>query len=747
MTESFSPSPAPVSSTDFLPLNDFIEEFGDSLLETLNRSLPPVYDGIPDMRRQAVMETLTRNPFAAQAEVIQAVVKLLVDRNEDAAIINAEMGTGKTLMAIATAAVLYPEGYRRMMVLSPPHLVYKWRREIQQTVPGARVWVLNGPDTLLKLMLLREQLHVAATGPEFFVLGRVRMRLGYHWKPAFALRRQGAFHFGACPDCGQRIRDADGNWLPAESLRQEERPRKCPDCGSPLWTLMRPHTVSGDLQSVMVSKALKRIPTIGDATAGRLKSTFGDAFLASMLGDNVHEFINLMDGDGELVFSDRQAQRMERAMGNMEFGFGEGNYQASEFIKKYLPRGTFDLMVVDESHEYKGGSSAQGQAMGVLASQARKVLLLTGTLMGGYADDIFFLLFRVLTKRMLEEGYCPGRNGSLNAAAMQFMRDHGVLKEVMSEHTGDAHKTAKGRKTSVRVSKAPGFGPAGVLRCLLPYTVFLKLSDLGHGVLPSYTEEFREVEMTPEQQGEYRSLSDSLTTILRQALAKRDTTLTGVVLNVLLAWPECCFRAETVKHPRTRETLAFVPSLFGDMQPTPKEAALTALCLEEKAAGRKVLAYTIYSGARDTTSRLKNLLTQAGLKTAVLRATVSPEQREDWVAEQVDRGVDVVITNPDLVKTGLDLLEFPTIVFLQTGYNVFTLLQAARRSWRIGQTAPVRVIFLGYAGSSQIACLDLMARKIAVTQSAAGDVPESGLDVLNSDGDSVEIALAKQLLA
>lgn len=737
----------PDTSPNMLSLNAFIDEFGDSLLSSLNQSHPPVYNGTPDVRRQAVMDGLSRRPFPAQADVVQAVSRLLVDRNEHAAIINGEMGSGKTLVAIATAAVLYHEGYRRTLVLSPPHLVYKWRREIQTTVKNARVWVLNGPDTLIKLIALREQLHVPATDPEFFILGRVRMRMGWHWKPAFATRRRGDFTFGVCPDCGERITDTDGNWISASTLQQEEKPRKCAHCRSPLWTLIRPNRLSEDLQSQMVSKALKRIPTVGEATARKLKNTFGDAFLASMLGDNLYEFINLMDANGEMVFSDRQASRMERAMGNMEFGFGEGNYQASEFIKKYLPRGTFDLMIIDEGHEYKGGTSAQGQAMGVLATQARKVLLLTGTLMGGYGDDLFFLLFRILTKRMLEEGYRPGRNGSLNAAAMQFMRDHGVLKEILSESTTDAHKTAKGKKTAVRVSKAPGFGPKGVLRCLLPYTVFLKLQDLGHGILPPYQEEFREVEMTDIQRNAYRELSGTLTATLQQALRKRDTTLLGVVLNVLLAWPECCFRPETVKHPRTRQTLAFVPSLFEDLEATPKEQELISICLEEKAAGRKVLAYSTYSGTRDTTSRLKALLTQGGLKVAVLRATVSPEQREDWVTDQVDRGIDVLVTNPELVKTGLDLMDFVTIVFMQTGYNVFTLLQAARRSWRIGQKQTVKVIYLGYVGSSQMACLDLMARKIAVTQSTAGDVPGSGLDILNSDGDSVEITLAKQLLS
>src|SRR3546814_11084515 len=82
---------------------------------------------------------------------------------------------------------------------------------------------------------------------------------------------------------------------------------------------------------------------------------------------------------------------------------------------------------------------------------------------------------------------------------------------------------------------------------------------------------------------------------------------------------------------------------------------------------------------------------------------------------------------------------------MQSGYNVYTLQQAARRSWRIGQQQAVRVIYLGYAATSQMTCLSLMAKKILVSQSTSGDVPESGLDVLNPDGDSVEVALARQL--
>ncbi|EIF29965.1 DNA/RNA helicase, superfamily II, SNF2 family [Burkholderia sp. Ch1-1] len=729
-----------------LSLQDFVAEFGDELLDSLNRANPPVYTGQPRAYRQVILAGLKRRLFDAQAEVVHAVSELLIDHGERAAIVNGEMGCGKTTVGIATAAVLHAEGYRRTLVLSPPHLVYKWRREIQETVAGAKVWVLNGPDTLVKLLKLREQLDVPVQGQEFFVLGRVRMRMGFHWKPVFTCRRTLHGDVGMCPDCGQVITDLDGEPINPVELEAEEYRRKCGHCNAPLWSLIRPRGLSASDQSSAVLKALKRIPTIGEVTAQKLMQKFGDAFLASMLGDNIHEFINLMDDRGELVFSDRQAHRMERAMANMEFGFGEGGYQPSEFIKRQLPQGTFDLLIADEAHEYKNGGSAQGQAMGVLAAKSRKTLLLTGTLMGGYGDDLFHLLFRALPGRMIEDGYRPTKSGSMTSAAMAFMRDHGVLKDIYSESKGTAHKTAKGSKVSVRTVKAPGFGPKGVLRCVLPFTVFLKLKDIGGNVLPPYDEEFREVTMDTAQAAAYRELAGRLTAELKQALAKRDTTLLGVVLNVLLAWPDCCFRPETVVHPRTRQTLAFVPAQFNELAVMPKERDLIDICKQEKAEGRKTLVYTVYTGTRDTTSRLKVLLEQEGFKVAVLRASVDASRREDWIAEQLDRGIDVLITNPELVKTGLDLLEFPTIVFMQSGYNVYSLQQAARRSWRIGQKQPVKVIYLGYAATSQMTCLTLMAKKIMVSQSTSGDVPESGLDVLNQDGDSVEVALARQLV-
>lgn len=761
------------TSQEVIPLSTFIQDFGKGLLEAVQQQNPSIYDGIPNQNRLQLMNNLLRKPFEQQQEVVQAITRLLVDNNQPAAIINAEMGTGKTMMAISTASVMHAEGYKRTLVISPPHLVYKWRREIKATVENARVWILNGPDTLRKLLELRE-MRLKPTVPEFFIMGRVRMRMGFNWKPAFIVRKmlvgegehKQRIRFAACPSCGGLLLDEDGspvNALMAEVMlnqtrthckRKLYRKQHGPDgvarevekiCGERFWTLVKKD--GNPLSSrELVAKSLCQIPTIGDKTANALLNKFGTDMLSGMLSDNVYEFINLMDEDGELYFSDRQAKRMERALANTEFSFGQGGYQPTEFIKRYLPQGYFGLLVVDEGHEYKNENSAQGQAMGVLASKCTKSLLLTGTLMGGYADDLFYLLHRLNPSMMIEDGFGYNERNSLGTASMSFLREHGILKDIFKETDGGSHRTARAKNISHRTSKGPGFGPMGIMRYVLPITAFLKLKDIGGDVLPPYEEFYRDVAMTGEMEAIYKELTDSLISELKEALRKGDTSLLGVVLNVLLAWPDTCFRDELVRHPRTRQQIAYLPAVFDENMMTPKELELLSICRANKLRGRRTLVYTTYTGTRDTAARLKNQLDREGFKVAVLRSSVEAVKREDWLFDQVDRGVDIIITNPELVKTGLDMLEFPTIVFMQSGYNVYTVQQAARRSWRIGQTEDVEVFYLGYANSAQTKCLELMAKKIAVSQSTSGDMPDSGLDVLNQSGDSIEVALAKKLI-
>ena len=135
----------------------------------------------------------------------------------------------------------------------------------------------------------------------------------------------------------------------------------------------------------------------------------------------------------------------------------------------------------------------------------------------------------------------------------------------------------------------------------------------------------------------------------------------------------------------------------------------------------------------------------------VLRSSVPLARREEWIAQHAPK-LDVVISHPRLVETGLDLFDkggkhnFPTICFYETGYNLFTLRQASRRSWRIGQKEPCRIIYFHYEGTMQDRALALMGKKLTAAQALEGVFSTEGLAAMAGDDSNLEIALARSLV-
>jgi hypothetical protein len=224
--------------------------------------------------------------------------------------------------------------------------------------------------------------------------------------------------------------------------------------------------------------------------------------------------------------------------------------------------------------------------------------------------------------------------------------------------------------------------------------------------------------MAPEQALRYESLKEQLKEELKERLMRGDKSLLAGYLYALLFWPDSPRRAKVVACPRTGEVVASVPALPEDFV-GPKEEEILELCLQEKAQGRRVLLLCQQTDTLDIQPEWKTMLEAAGLKAAILRA--APNKREEWVEKQVKAGVDVIITHPRKVETGIDLLDFPTIVWMAIDYSVYTVLQASRRSWRIGQTEPVKVYFFAYEETIQEDALRLVAAKVAAALRVNGD--------------------------
>ncbi len=249
------------------------------------------------------------------------------------------------------------------------------------------------------------------------------------------------------------------------------------------------------------------------------------------------------------------------------------------------------------------------------------------------------------------------------------------------------------------------------------------------------------------QRSAYASVFETLRAALTETLAKGSKRLLATYLQTLLAYPDGCTRGETVFDPESEEVLIQVPPL-SEEKLYPKEQALVDLVAAERLAGRRVLVYATHTGTRDITERMDEFLTRHGFKVAVMKAdSVPPERREAWVAQRVEEGVDVIVCHPRLVQTGLDLVDFPTICWYETDYSVYTMRQASRRSWRIGQTEPVQVVFMAYRNTLQADALKLVAKKLQSSLAVEGELPEDGLAAYGDDGDDLMLALARKIVA
>jgi superfamily II DNA or RNA helicase len=284
---------------------------------------------------------------------------------------------------------------------------------------------------------------------------------------------------------------------------------------------------------------------------------------------------------------------------------------------------------------------------------------------------------------------------------------------------------------------------------LMQLCAFVFLEDIS-GELPPYEESYVSVPMDPPMLAAYRELEDAIRKALKEHRGNR--SVLGTMLNTLLLSPDHPYGLGTLYgvefDAELKRNVRFVITETRDLpdeQLYSKERKLIEEIKRELAEGRRCQVFAVYTQKHDVTARLQWILSNEGIRTAVLRASVDTSKREAWYARQIKEGVQVVISHPKLVETGLDLLDFPTILFYESGYSLHTLRQASRRSWRIGQRRPVRVKFLCYEGTMQTACLRLLGKKLLVALTMEGKFAGEGLQNIDEDDDMLS-AMARELV-
>ena len=643
-----------------LDLTTFMERFQDSIIQQVTETYQPTYQ--PDQHRDRPLPNLLRPPMGRQAHTIKATAHSL-ERHRGTTIVG-EMGTGKTSIAIAAAKTA---GFKRVLVICPPHMVTKWKREVRLTLSphDAQAVIVESVTELQQTVDLWRPNTSATT--LFVIMSREKAKLTHGWKNVADYKRPKgtritAYPQARCIECSAQVRDDDGNPQYPDDLAAKRTRLTCQVCGAPLW------------QATLVKNHSK--PRIA----------------------------------------------------------------LSHYIKKKV-KNFFDLFIGDEIHEYKEKDSGQGIAAGNIAQHCGRSLALTGTMMGGYSSSLFYLLYRFHPDFRDSFGYDDVTSWIKRYGFYQYervtkgQREHGLASIRKSTTTNKPPK------------QLPGLMPDALFH-LIGHTIFIRLSDVADN-LPDYSELIMSCPTSHKQDNtgwSQASAYNHIETTLRGQFRRGRWMgkMAAVYLQNLLAYPDGCTRGAYIYDQEDQEPLVEIPPLNDVVYP--KEAHLIDLLKQEQEHGRRCIVYASHTDTRDITARLQTILNDHDIPTAVLKkGNPQATAREAWIETKVRQNYHTIICNPRLVQTGLDLLQFPTIVWFQPDYSVYTMRQASRRSWRIGQTQPVKVYYMTYENCLQTDALKLIAKKTSASLTVEGELPEEGLSTYGDTTDNVYMALAKQL--
>ena len=692
-------------------VTEYLNTFGVTVAERIRKQFEPLFDPATEPLSQellAINEYIRQHTgyslYDAQLAVAESVRRRL--RKEKCAFIVAECGSGKTKIGSAAMAASFGGRKTFNVVLCPAHVAKKWVRELAETLPDTAAVIVRSGVELDKLYALYER----GDKSVYAVITKEKARDGHMKRPAVVWsKRKRAF---LCPCCLHAVETpaVDGNVHYLEKANQfffrteTRKNHKCLQCGAPLWTAVNPGERSewvkiGGYGWVYRPRAWEHVQKVKNG--------------------EVLDKLTAIQAHPEEKFTPIGACR---------------RYPLSSYIKRKY-KGKIDGAIFDELHQYNN-NSGQGDAMGEIFSAAKKVIGMTATLINGYSSGIFHLLYRTMPAQMRSDGKAYTAIGDFNA-------EYGVVETTYEETDGDYAANRRAVISNQRTRQLPGVSPLVYSRFLLEKTAFLSLADMGKE-LPDYEEIPVALEMAPDVLEEYKRVETALIRELREN-RKGAQRILSAYLNLLTVYPDQPYHQMPVIHPETGKPVV-VPFDRGNADTLGEKELKTLEIVKRKvAAGERVLVYTSWVRT-DSQEKLRKLLREAGIRAEIMTGKVKTDAREDWVQKRLAAGMQVLITNPSLVETGLDLNAFTTLIFYSMGYKLFTLRQASRRSWRINQTAPkVEVYLLYYKDSMQQKAMKLMASKLAVAGIIEGSFSEEGLAAM-SDVQDMTSQMAKELM-
>jgi hypothetical protein len=430
-------------------------------------------------------------------------------------------------------------------------------------------------------------------------------------------------------------------------------------------------------------------------------------------------------------------------------------YPLSRYITKRFPK-LFDFMVLDEGHEYATDGSAQERSAHRLTALGIPTVLMTGSIMNGYAESLFTNMWALSSDFRNEFG---------RDERQRFIDRYGYRKRVLTDkdkQTGEilsfgAH-TDRVERTERTAGDAPGILPLFLFRHLLPFSVTLHKADLSLELPPC-----RQIKCLIKPDADlfksYQALQQALIAQIRKDQFKAG--FAGKLFGALAELPSYLDRAtlDTGNQDDGSYEIHYPESIGGGLVArgesypaqtlTSKEEWMLETVRAELAEGRNVMVFCWHVRLLP---RLARIIKEAiGEEVPILYADkVATGKRQEWITKNVvKKNRRVLVANPVAIQTGLNnLVHFATEIWMENpAVNPIITRQAIGRVDRIGQKQETRIYFPIYEGSLQVPLYDLLMRKIAVSVSTDGLDPESVLLAAGAaeDGFLMGLSIGKQL--
>lgn len=736
-------------------LENYLKENVESMMDKVNDQVTPTHDPLHD-NSYPYFDNYDRPLFPVQAHVATALVKTL--RKQKNVLLEGEMSTGKTTMMTAVADAYAKNSGKKgffSCVMVPPNLTKKWPQEVKDILKNAEVHVINQSNQLIDYHAewVRNG-KPTPNKPTFFVLSYNTMRDGSAIVPAV-----GDFSYKST------------NYEKANGSEPYRYGWYCPSCGNPHQKVIDTRdTVDEEGNNVVEEeKAVLSETEFGNTRrvhktklpANAFCSECGDSLWSRKVVNRYSSFLEWSKHEKKLIHAIRQpnsntlVSHLQKSQKPIKKSRRfPRKVSAIDYIRRKM-KNFFDLTIVDEIHLTKSGNTAQGNALGSLAAASKKLVGGTGTLFGGKAEDVYYILWRLFPSMMKANGFEYTEVSKWNH---EFGNVERTTITYGSDSTGDEYSNKNshgGKNTRSSLKVLPGISPFVYGKFLVQNSCLVRLVDVWPDpvelvdvptiLVPMNTElrdGYNNMVRTFEREIDNRKDGKKLYLPLTQnGVAYPDNPFTYPDIDYRLLYDEGVLKRQRVWNAVRLDTNLLLN----------KEKKLQELVQDEMSQGRKTIVYVRDTGSssegRDVRPRLQKVLNDIGAKVTILdTTTTATNNRSEWLEQKiVDEDYDVCIVSQELVKVGLDLLCTPTLIFYQFSWSLFTINQAARRAWRIGQTEECRLFYLAYEESYQEQMAQLIAKKKKATAAISGDVSSDGLSAMLGDEGDLQAMLVNSI--